>query len=983
MATPMVGSGDTFEFPQNPSPVEAIASRLLEWRSVAITLSDYSKELSEYFRVSSASQNKLVTLLNRGPTPLSNSRDGAEGLSEVPAALLALHNELIKLQRKSSNDLQAQTAKLKSIAQEAQSRAETIRGYAKHFGSTDVTSFQKNLAKEEEAYANVLNEIKQSGSISQDPYIARSRVDRLYGEQVKRENTLLENYHNVQTLGGKYDSKIVSDLQEAIRVIHASFTAIGSADLALAKGLDENVLQYDPDEEWGEFVLNNKSYFITEDVASKDPNEVTYPGHDSPYAQAVRRGTLERRTKYLHSYQPAQYLLTLYSLYEIKDDHRTLGIDLSDAELLNDHKHSTGDKFVLSARQQSSASGKHHTFVFRTDDAASWRQDLTAILKTPVKDRSSLIGTPGFGNIEDLRVGKGSSEFATKSSVPASTNVPASDVSTNLDAEKQPGLASKNLPSKERSTANADTGAGAAVGAAGAGGLAAGGLTTAGLKGPKDDTSSSYSKTQDNVTGSALGVDPKADLAFAGSSGADPALSTRAVHDSDLTSKDNKLGEFNITGNKPQYDVGTKDNVYAGLAGAGVGGLAGAGIASASKSGNQELEIADGNQTKALNADQDAGKFNITGDQPDYDVGVKENFARPADFGVAPAGAGAGLTSVDESAQDANLGEFNISGKEPQYDVGVKESVYPSSATAGAAAGAGAGLGAGGAGLLQSKSASGKNTQAETGEFNTTGGQSGYDVGSQGDGLARSQVPEITDAPATSAQDKSLGEFNVSGDAPGTDVGTKYNVYTGSAAGAAAGATASSATVTKSNANTSKGGYTSDVSSVSELSQSGALDSNSSPTTDTGAPPHSAAWQAEQDLAAFENRDPDEFKDQSSVFSYDLKHKPTTYTEDDDFTPAEADVPPAVERKLTETHHKFEDSPLEGIGAARLANETAEDSENHFQRRRSSVSLHRSGPPSRRATASYGGDELKPLTTEGKAELFFADDLPTTTSGKK
>ncbi|CAN6624745.1 hypothetical protein TRVA0_010S00606 [Trichomonascus vanleenenianus] len=126
--------------------------------------------------------------------------------------------------------------------------------------------------------------------------------------------------------------------------------------------------------------------------------------------------------------------------------------------------------------------------------------------------------------------------------------------------------------------------------------------------------------------------------------------------------------------------------------------------------------------------------------------------------------------------------------------------------------------------------------------------------------------------------------------------------------------------------------------------------------------------------------------DNASVFSYDIEHKTaSTFPEDKDFKPVDADIPVEVERKLTMTSHKDEDTVESGIGVARKSS-TDEDVKEQVAKRRGSVASNSSrGPPSRKATGSYGtGDDLKPLTVGGGDQpLFFANGLPETTGGKQ
>lgn len=124
-------------------------------------------------------------------------------------------------------------------------------------------------------------------------------------------------------------------------------------------------------------------------------------------------------------------------------------------------------------------------------------------------------------------------------------------------------------------------------------------------------------------------------------------------------------------------------------------------------------------------------------------------------------------------------------------------------------------------------------------------------------------------------------------------------------------------------------------------------------------------------------------EDNDSVFSYDLKHEASTFKEDGDFKPVGSDVPPHIERRLTDTHHKDErpEDSSSGIGAARTEQEADVDPRQHIQRRKSSVSVKRRS--SRKATGSFGGDDgLGELTSGSQQQgLFFDQGLPNTTSG--
>ena len=127
----------------------------------------------------------------------------------------------------------------------------------------------------------------------------------------------------------------------------------------------------------------------------------------------------------------------------------------------------------------------------------------------------------------------------------------------------------------------------------------------------------------------------------------------------------------------------------------------------------------------------------------------------------------------------------------------------------------------------------------------------------------------------------------------------------------------------------------------------------------------------------------------NDVWEYDEQHPEGFNTlQGDDLKPPECDLPPQVERRLTNTAHKYERPEL---NVSRTGNELGEPDEQVFQRRRSSVGAPKRRS-SRKATGSYGDEnDLKPLsgmTSQEKSDalqsnaLFFSEGIPNTTSGK-
>lgn len=129
----------------------------------------------------------------------------------------------------------------------------------------------------------------------------------------------------------------------------------------------------------------------------------------------------------------------------------------------------------------------------------------------------------------------------------------------------------------------------------------------------------------------------------------------------------------------------------------------------------------------------------------------------------------------------------------------------------------------------------------------------------------------------------------------------------------------------------------------------------------------------------------------SEVFEYDAENPDagnTLKSEKGEFVPVHADLPVHVERRLTMSNHKEDGDAAQN--APRDHTEVGADAQDVIERQRkySVSSTGKRGPPSRKATGSYGTtDDLKPLSeaqpAEGKGSLFFANGLPETTSGAK
>lgn len=255
---------------------------------------------------------------------------------------------------------------------------------------TQDTGLQKRITE----FGRAVNAAELGKQPDIDPYILKLQLDRKIESYVKKHNRQADSYAYVQDAAKRVDGEVTERLQSILRKYtdiveqNAKIIAAGAQDSRTVFINQPKLFEY---KYWlsktsapASFTgSNSKSY-----SAREAGTDVKYPSEDSPYAKAIRVGTLERRTKFLHTYSAGEYVLTPLSLIEIRHNAPVWAIDLVGAKLRKDHKAAKDkDQFVILGKQHGSSSGKQHSFVFRAKVASNWIRDLEKITGEDSSDK--------------------------------------------------------------------------------------------------------------------------------------------------------------------------------------------------------------------------------------------------------------------------------------------------------------------------------------------------------------------------------------------------------------------------------------------------------------------------------------------------------------------------------------------------------------------------------------------------------------------
>ncbi|KAF5094470.1 hypothetical protein D0Z00_003517 [Geotrichum galactomycetum] len=318
---------------------------------------------------------------------------GSGSLSDVPAAIISLHNKQAAIADKAAKELTTIVIpRLEDLRNDLSGKIKEIKGLASDFKNS-VEREQGITKKSIEAYESILVSASQNHDFKNDPYLFKVNVDAQLARQVKEENYLVEAYVNIQKSGRELEKLLVTEVQEALHTYSNIITTYATQSQDLANQLHAGFLTKAPDFEWNNYVANddNKNFIDPTTVKTRDAATL-HTVTSSPLTHKIRAGYLERRSKYLKNYSKAWYVLTPSFLHEFKTSHDlqpVLSLSLNDCQISRDKKPSkSSHKFVLNTRDSSGS--KDYNWVFRAENKQKleeWFGDLSQLvaLKSPIE----------------------------------------------------------------------------------------------------------------------------------------------------------------------------------------------------------------------------------------------------------------------------------------------------------------------------------------------------------------------------------------------------------------------------------------------------------------------------------------------------------------------------------------------------------------------------------------------------------------------
>ena len=336
-------------------------------------------------------------------------------------------------------------------------------------------NFNNNLAKEVVETRSLISQYKRSLEISRrlerlttshnlhesdvmknDPYLVKIRLDRQLRRQITEEHYLHEAFVNLQSAGQKLESIVVLEVQNYlstfVKLLNSESTVVPlflvpSINQFLAKG---------PESEWVSFIEKRlpkhissdrvEGHFIDLQFPMRKVSDLSIRDYSSSLNYPVRKGYLERRSKYLKSYSSGWYVLTSSYLHEFKTldrkkDQQPVVSLLLDSCYVSEHskddiRNHGAYKFVLSSKLPNGIMHRKQNWVFRAasyGEMIEWYEDLKSLTSLPNPTARANFISRKFKLDEKKDESRASSVFSS-SLRPTATN--ASAPSKNSDRKQ-------------------------------------------------------------------------------------------------------------------------------------------------------------------------------------------------------------------------------------------------------------------------------------------------------------------------------------------------------------------------------------------------------------------------------------------------------------------------------------------------------------------------------------------------------------------
>lgn len=447
--------------PTDANPTEVLAARFNSWRIIISALSHYLRETvsvheeitrqqirlhhaisfpfltqgldGEFYqplRVSNQNQNQSSNISNsifhsskdnnassdfnyNSADPESNTNEfelakkfflplGSGSVQDLPTILYQYHSNAAILAQSTVKELNATIIpRLEDLKRDLLVKIKEIKSLQSDF-KNQVGRYQSETSRLLSTYIRSVDSAKLSPSQldpKNDPYLIKFALDRSIRRQLTEENYLHEAFINIQTSAKELEKVVYIELQTALTV-YAKLLGQQAQNVfdGLISKLDSTILTKEPSLEWDAFIDRDQSNFIELDLPMRKISDIRYKFQHEALTYEIRSGWLERKSKFLKSYQRAWYVLTSCFLHEFKSSDRRKdpiperSLSLSELTVT---EHSRKDeknpnsyhKFVVMHGQSQGLLHKGHNWVFRVES-----YDLMMAWYTDIKRLTQMAG---------------------------------------------------------------------------------------------------------------------------------------------------------------------------------------------------------------------------------------------------------------------------------------------------------------------------------------------------------------------------------------------------------------------------------------------------------------------------------------------------------------------------------------------------------------------------------------------------------------
>lgn len=381
------------------NPIPAMIDRCEAWIKVCANLDMYFQKMAKtYQTIVDAETNMHRSLVRIDDISATFTVPGAGGIKDVFLTLKSMHQQnsatigagiaginedILPVISQLTTDLSRSIADFKNWDIAFKS--------VKH-PTSGATTIDPSLRDKLKLYESAVAACSDKKTPSVDPYVLKLGLDRRIKHVVHKMNRQADSFAYAEDASKNIDAVV----SEKIQGIIAQYGEIeGNICRSQAKNVSSIMSGFVNQPRLYEYKHWMASQLAPHAFASDNSHqyvqkcsarEFGYPFEDSIYAIAVKSGSLERRTRVIHSYNGGDYVLTMQSLIEIARGKQLWAVDLLGAELVDDHKSNSKDQFVLRARQHGSRTGRMHTFIFKSENAQSWKEAIAEVLSGQVPE---------------------------------------------------------------------------------------------------------------------------------------------------------------------------------------------------------------------------------------------------------------------------------------------------------------------------------------------------------------------------------------------------------------------------------------------------------------------------------------------------------------------------------------------------------------------------------------------------------------------